>query len=40
MKKIVLICDIDVKKGSSYFDFLMQLTSPRFQFILLARLYY
>ncbi|WP_318444003.1 glycosyltransferase family 4 protein [Photobacterium leiognathi] len=37
MKKIVLICDIDVKKGSSYFDFLMQLTSPRFQFILLAR---
>lgn len=37
MKKIVLICDIDVKKGSSYFDFLMQLESPRFQLVLLAR---
>ncbi|MCG3864038.1 MULTISPECIES: glycosyltransferase family 4 protein [unclassified Photobacterium] len=37
MKNIVLICDIDVKKGSSFFDFLIQLPEPNRHFILLAR---
>ncbi|EAR57723.1 glycosyl transferase [Photobacterium sp. SKA34] len=37
MKNIVLICDIDIKKGSSFFDFLIQLPHPNKHFILLAR---
>lgn len=37
MKNIVLICDIDVKKGSSFFDFLIQLPQPNKHFILFAR---
>ncbi|WP_233217697.1 glycosyltransferase family 4 protein [Photobacterium sp. GB-36] len=37
MKNIVLICDIDVKKGSSFLDFLIQLPDSNKHFILFAR---